>query len=52
MVCTAVRSCPIMAAEFRPWPMTSPTTSAVREPGSFTESNQSPPTLPRSVPGR
>ncbi|RPK62801.1 hypothetical protein EES42_30435 [Streptomyces sp. ADI95-17] len=32
--------------------MTSPTTRAVREPGSFTESNQSPPILPSRAPGR
>ncbi len=52
MVCTAVRNWPIMAAEFSPCPMTSPTTNAVRAPGSLTESNQSPPIRPSRVPGR
>ncbi len=48
---TAVRSRPIVAAARRPCPITSPTTSAVRSPGSGMTSNQSPPTSVPLLPG-
>ena len=49
--CTAVRSRPMVAAACRPWPTTSPTTSATRAPDSGMTSNQSPPT-PAPAAGR
>ncbi|CAM5391090.1 hypothetical protein STENM327S_03523 [Streptomyces tendae] len=51
-VCAVVRSCPMMAAEVMEWPMTSPTTSATRLPGSGMASYQSPPTRAVSAAGR
>ena len=47
----AVRSRPMVAAARRPWPITSPTTSATRPPASGTTSNQSPPTSAPLLPG-
>ena len=49
---TAVRSSPIATAARRPRPITSPTTNAVRWPGSSMTSNQSPPTSVAALPGR
>ena len=43
-MCAAVRSCASSNAAVGPWPITSPTTSPVRIPGSATMSHQSPPT--------
>ncbi|CAM5663664.1 hypothetical protein SVIOM74S_09892 [Streptomyces violarus] len=48
---TAVRSRPMVAEAWMPWPTTSPTTIATRIPDSEITSNQSPPT-PERVAGR
>ena len=44
---TAVRSRPMVAEAWMPWPTTSPTTRATRAPDSGITSNQSPPTPAR-----
>lgn len=49
---TAVRSLPMVAEAWMPWPTTSPTTSATLAPDSGITSNQSPPTPARAPAGR
>ena len=51
-VCTAVRSRPMVAEAWMPWPTTSPTTRPTRAPESGMTSNQSPPTPAREPVGR
>jgi hypothetical protein len=48
----AVRSWPMVAAAWMPWPVTSPTTSAICPRSSGMTSNQSPPISAASLAGR
>ncbi len=48
---SAIRSWPIVAAAWSPWPVTSPMASPMSPPGSCTTSYQSPPTCTSAVAG-